>query len=190
MLKILLLEQEPGRPDALAQRLEAACCLVVARVDSVRALEAAVGDHASDIIVVDLVEPDSGLVQQIGRLGQRLDQPVAVFVEETDAGTIRAAVDAGISSFVVRGSQVERLRDALEVARARFDTEKSLRSDLASARLALADRKVIERAKGRLMKDQGFGEDEAFRMLREIAMRQNLKLIDVARRIVEQPNDP
>jgi len=189
-MNVLLLEQMAGRPDGLADRLEAAGCCVVARLDSVVAVEAALDAFDSDILVLDLVTSDSALVQKIGRIGQRQKHPVAVFVEETDAGTIRAAVDAGISSYVVRGSQVERLRDALEVARARFATEQSLRRDLASARNTLADRKVIERAKGRLMKDQGLDEDDAFRAMREIAMRRKIKIIEVARAIIEQPNDP
>ncbi len=189
-MNILLLEQKPGRPDALAERLQAAGCRVVECLDSMSALDAALDHHEADIIAVDLVTPDGALVQQIGRIGRRQSRPVAVFVECTDVGTIRAAVDAGISSYVVRGSQVERLRDALEVARARFQVEQSLRNDLASARSTLVDRKLIERAKGRLMKEQGFDEDGAFRALRQIAMRQNLKLVELARLIVDQPNDP
>lgn len=189
-MNILLLEQESDRPDPLSERLEAAGCRVVACLHKASALEAVLEQQVVDIIVLDLVSPDSHLVQQVGRIAQRNDQPVAVFVEETDVGTIRDAVDAGISSYIVRGSQVERLWDALEVARARFAIEQSLRSDLASARNTLADRKVIERAKGRLMKDQGLDEDEAFRALREIAMRRNLKIIEVARSIIEQPNVP
>ena len=184
-MNILLLEQEVDRPDPLSGRLEAAGCCVVACLNKASALESTLEQQVVDIIVLDLVTPDSDLVQHVGRIAQRNDQPVAVFVEETDVGTIRAAVDAGISSYIVRGSQVDRLRDALEVARARFSTEQSLRSDLASAQTTLADRKVIERAKGRLMKDQGLEEDDAFRALREISMRKNLKIIDVARSILE-----
>jgi response regulator NasT len=189
-MKLFLLEQVADRPDALATRLEAAGCCVIERLHSTKALETALAQQRSDILVLDLVTPDVELVQQLGQIGQRHNQPVAVFVEKTDVNTIKVAVDAGISSYIVRGSQVERLHDALEVARARFASEQSLRSDLASAKSTLVDRKVIERAKGRLMKEQGLDEDDAFRALREISMRRNCKMVEVARSILEESNDP
>ncbi|MFP6655729.1 MAG: ANTAR domain-containing protein [Myxococcota bacterium] len=189
-MRLLLLEQLANQPDPLAERLEAAGCQVLERLSSTDALESALLRQASDVLVLDLVTPDVELVQRVGQIGQRHNQPVAVFVEETDVTTIKVAVNAGISSYIVRGSQVERLRDALEVARARFASEQSLRSDLASARSTLVDRKVIERAKGRLMKEQGLDEDDAFRALREISMRRNCKMVEVARSILDQPSDP
>jgi len=183
-MRILLLEQATDRPDSLAERLEAVECHVVARALDAREFEKSLDRHDCDILVLDLVERDAALIQQVGQMGQRNNLPVAVFVEETDIGTIHAAVEAGISSYIVRGSQRERLRDALEVARARFASERALRDDLASARSTLADRKVIERAKGRLMKEQCLDEEAAYSALRAFAMRRNTKIIDVARSIL------
>jgi len=179
-MRILLLEKIQDQPDSLARRLHAAECCVLARVHDARGLERAIDEHDSNILVLGLAERDAALIQKVGQLGQLHQLPVAVFVEETDIGTIHAAVEAGISSYVVRGSQVERLSDALEVARARFASEQTLREDLASARSRLSDRKVIERAKGQLMKEQGLDEEEAYRFLREVAMGRNCKIIDVA----------
>jgi len=185
-LDILLLERDVERSGSLVAKLEAVGCRVVALLHDVTALEAALDRHAADVVVVALAVPDAKLVQRVGRIGQRRDRPVAVFVEEADAPAIQAAVGAGVSSYVVCGSRVERLRAALEVARARFANEQALREDLASVRSTLADRKVIERAKGRLMKLQGLDEDAAYRALRASAMRRNRKIIDVARSVLER----
>lgn len=183
-MMVLLLDQETGRPDSLAERLEAAGCRIVARVHDALALKKTLRRHDCDIVVLDLVERNAALIEQVGQIGQRHDRPVAVFVQETDTGTIQAALDAGISSYIVRGSQIGRLRDALEVARARFTCDRALRNDLASARSTLADRKVIERAKGQLMKEQCLDEEAAYHALRSFAMRKNIRIIDVARSIL------
>lgn len=182
-MDVLLLEQGKGH---LAELLGAVGCCVLARVGGATTLEDALDHHPADIIVLDLERPDSRLVEQVGALGQRYDRPVAVFVEETDSKSIQIAVRAGISSYVVRGADVGRLRDALEVARARFFEERSLRSELASARASLADRKVIERAKGHLMKQEGLDEQGAYDAMRKIAMRRGCQIAEVARAILER----
>ena len=181
-MDVLLLEQ--GK-EHLAELLDAAGCCVLARVDGATTLEDALDHHRADIIVLDLVRPDRRLLERAGALGQRHDRPVAVFVEETDSESIQVAVRAGISSYVVRGAHAGRLRDALEVARARFLEERNLRSELASVRASLADRKWIERAKGRLMKQDGLDEQGAYDAMRKIAMRRNCRIAEVARAILE-----
>jgi response regulator NasT len=107
-----------------------------------------------------------------------------MFVDRSDSESIRAAVQAGVSAFVVDGLSPERVRPILEVAIARFKEFQALRRELETARSTLEDRKVIERAKGILMKSRGLTEDEAFRLLRKIAMDRKLRLIAVAREIV------
>lgn len=186
-MDVLLLEQAEGKGPTLAERLAAAGCRVLSRVADAAALEAELGQHPADVIAVDLARPDEKLVEEVGALGRRFERPVAVFVERTDADAIQLAVRAGISSYVVRGSHVDRLRDALEVARARFVEERALRTELASVRSSLADRKTIERAKGRLMKQESLDEESAYDALRRLAMRRNCRIIDVARAVLEHP---
>ena len=199
-MNVILLEQEgvaagEARPDSLARRLAAAGCDLAARIGDTKALEQILVSDASagsrrkaEIVVVDLVHPDRDLVERVGGLGVEYGIPVAIFVERTDPEAIRVALRAGVSSYVVRGSEASRLRDALEVARARFDEERALREALASVRSSLADRKLIERAKGRLMEIEGLDEQTAYDFLRRMAMRRNCRVIEVARALLEGPD--
>ena len=186
-MDILLLERGEGPRPRLAERLGEAQCRVLASVRDPAALEEALDRQAPDLIVLDLESPDATLMEEVGALGRRHDRPVAVFVEETDPEAIQVAVRAGISSYVVRGAHVDRLRDALEVARARFARERALRTELASVRTSLAERKLIEQAKGRLMKREGLDEQDAYDLLRRLAMRKNCRIAEVARAILSEP---
>jgi response regulator NasT len=76
------------------------------------------------------------------------------------------------------------LRPILEVAQARFDTDRALRDELKSAQSRLSERKTIERAKGLLMKQKAIGEDEAYRLMQKLAMDKNVRLFDVAEQII------
>jgi len=182
-MDVLLLEENGGRA-LLAERLAQAGCCVRARVEDPDALEEAARAHADALLVVDVARPEHALLEQVAALARRRDRPLAVFVEHTDAESIRRAVRAGISSYVVRGAHADRLRDALEVARARFLEERALRSELHTAKTSLAHRKIIERAKGRLMQQKGLDEQSAYAAMRSLAMRRQRRLVDVARAVL------
>jgi response regulator NasT len=108
-----------------------------------------------------------------------------LFTEDRASATIQAALKAGVSAYVVAGMQPERLQPILEVAVARFEQERRLRVELESVNERLAERKVIERAKGILMKQRGVGEDQAFHLMRKLAMDRNQRLIDVAQQLID-----
>lgn len=184
-MNVVLLEERGKGAPVLAERLGAAGCRVLARLQDLRALEEALGQHTADIIVLDLPFPDRALVEKVGALARIHARPVAVFVEETDPAAIRVALRAGITSYVVRGTHADRVRDVLEVARARFVEERALREQLASARSSLVERKLIERAKGLLVKQMGFDEQQAYDAMRKIAMRRNCRIAEVARAVLE-----
>ncbi len=189
-MDVLLLEETEGGRPLLAESLTSAGCRVLARIADTRALETAVCHHATGIIVLDLARPNRPLVERVGAVGRRHDRPVAVFVEETDPKSIQVALRAGVSSYVVRGAHVDRLRDVLEVARARFAEERALRSELDSVRASLADRKLIERAKGRLMKREELDEQGAYDAMRKIAMLRNCRIVEVARAVMAEEAAP
>jgi response regulator NasT len=107
-----------------------------------------------------------------------------IAVDRSDSESIRAAVQAGVSAYVVGGLSPERVRPVLEVAIARFNEFQALRRELESAKSSLEERKVIERAKGILMKSRRLAEDEAFRLMRKMAMDRKVRLADVAREVI------
>jgi response regulator NasT len=184
-MNVIVLEQSGERPDPLASRLEAAGCHVVTRLFDASALERAIEICESDAVVLDFDDPDPDLVEAVGRIGQLRGKPIVAFVERVDPVILAVVMRLGVPGYVVRGSDVDRLRDELAIAKARFDADRALREELVAARTSLSERKVIERAKGRLMQLEGLDEPSAYRMLRDLAMRRNRRLVDVAEAILE-----
>jgi response regulator NasT len=144
-----------------------------------------IAEAAADVVLIDLENPSRDVLESIAAATGPLDRPVAMFVDRTDPDTTRAAIDAGISAYVVDGLRKERVRPILETAIARFHAFTRLRAELAATREALAERKIIDRAKGLLMKARGIGEDDAYALLRRTAMERGRKLSDIARSLVE-----
>ena len=113
-----------------------------------------------------------------------MPRPIVMFVDRTDDATMRAAISAGVSAYVVDGLTEKRVKPILDIAVARFQAFELLRHELETARLGLAERKTIERAKGILMKLRGLGEEEAYAALRSKAMNDQKKLVEVANAVV------
>ncbi|MEO8333250.1 MAG: ANTAR domain-containing protein, partial [Gallionella sp.] len=111
-------------------------------------------------------------------------RPIVMFTHDDDSEKIRAALRAGVSAYVVNGLKSERLRSIMDVAIARFDEFHSMRRNLEKAENQLAERKDIDRAKGILMKQRGWSEEESYQALRKMAMDKGMKLAEVARHVV------
>jgi response regulator NasT len=144
-----------------------------------------IAQAAADVVLIDLSNPSRDALEQIAAAAGPLDRPVAMFVDRTDPETTRAAIEAGVSAYVVDGLRRERVRPILDTAIARFHAFARLRAELAATKEALAERKVIDRAKGLLMKARGIGEEDAYALLRRTAMERGRKLSDIARSLVE-----
>ena len=112
-------------------------------------------------------------------------RPIVMFTDDTDTSHVRGAIAAGVTAYVVAGLAPERVKPVLEVALARFEHEEMMRSELAQARSQLADRKVVDRAKGLLMQRHQISEPEAYARIRKAAMDKGLKMGDIAQRIVD-----
>jgi response regulator NasT len=137
-----------------------------------------------DVVVIDLESPSRDLLEQILHVSRLVERPVALFVDQSDAAMMQAAVDAGISAYVVDGLKPERVKSVIDVAILRFNAFARLQRELSEARHELAERKTIERAKGLLMKKRNLTEEEAYALLRRTAMNEKRKLADIARSIV------
>lgn len=136
-----------------------------------------------DVIIVD-AQSDAALKKVVAATADAR-RPIVCFTEDGDKDKMHAAIEAGVSAYVVAGLSAERVKAVLDVAIARFEIDQKLRHELSETKTKLAERKVIERAKGLLMERHHCTEDEAYRKLRSLAMDKNLKLSEVAQRMLD-----
>ena len=137
-----------------------------------------------DVIIIDIENPNRDMMEHLFQLTRTVGRPIAMFVDRSDTASIEAAVDAGVSAYIVDGLKKERVKSILDMAVSRFNAFSRLQRELAEARSALEERKVVERAKGILMKMRGLSEEEAFALLRQSAMNEKKKMADIAQSIV------
>lgn len=182
--KIMLVDQHPGRSAILEQALSDAGHRVVARVEPGRNLAREVQDSQPDIIIIDMEAPGRDTLEQMREVSRDNPKPIVLFSNNRDSEYIRQAVQAGVSAYIVDGLSRERILPIVEVAMARFSEFQVLRRELEDTRAQLADRKLVEKAKGLLMKHRGLSEDEAYQSLRKTAMARNQRIADVARTLL------
>jgi response regulator NasT len=139
---------------------------------------------APDVVLIDIESPDRDALDALTLAAGPGDRPVAMFVDRSDDGVMRAAIEAGVSAYVVGGLSRERIRPVLEAAIARFHMLARLRAELAATKAALEERKLVDRAKGMLMQAKGLSEEEAYAALRRTAMAQGRKVADIARALI------
>jgi response regulator NasT len=137
-----------------------------------------------DVIVIGLENPNRDMLENLFQLSRAVRRPIAMFVDRSDRDSMEAAINAGVSAYVVDGLKRERVKPILDMAISRFNAYSRLERELEDARSALHSRKVIDRAKGLLMRTRGLSEDEAYALLRKTAMNQNRKIGEVAESLV------
>lgn len=183
-LKIMLVDQHPGRSAILEQALSDAGHRVVARIEPGRSLAREVRGSEPDIIIIDMEAPGRDTLEQMREIGRDQPKPIILFSNKRDGEYIRQAVQAGVSAYVVDGLSRERIMPIVEVAMARFREFEALRQELHETKNQLADRKVIDKAKGVLMQRKGLSEDAAYQLLRKAAMDRNMRVAEVARTLL------
>lgn len=143
-----------------------------------------VRDLAPDIVLIDMANPSRDMLEEMTLASGPLDRPVAFFVDRTDGDLTRQAIEAGVSAYVIDGLQPERVAAVMDAAIVRFQMFQRMRLELETTRRALEERKLIDRAKGILMKARGISEEEAYALMRKTAMDQGRKVVDVASALV------
>jgi response regulator NasT len=138
-----------------------------------------------DMIIIDSESDARDVLEHIVIATRDEPRPIVLFTDDQDQSSMDAAIDAGVSAYIVAGLQAERVKPVLDVALARFRRERRLLGELSDTRRQLADRKLVERAKGVLMAKSGITEEQAYQKLRSMAMNRNLKLAEVAQRILD-----
>ena len=135
---------------------------------------------APDVVLMNLGNANRDSLEEMLAVSRALARPIAMFVDQSDESMIGAAIDAGISAYVVDGLRKERVKPVLELAIRRFNAFSKLQAELHAARTELADRKTIDRAKTILMKSRDLDEPGAYALLRTTAMKQGRRIVDVA----------
>ncbi len=158
---------------------------VTATLSSPIALLKTIDELKPDVIVIDTESPSRDVLEHLVVMSQHTPRPVVMFATDSAPETIRDAVRAGVSAYVVDGLDKDRIKAIVDVAVARFEDFQSLREQLAEANLKLSERKLVERAKGLLMKSRGLDEEAAYSLLRKYAMDRKLKLSEVARQLID-----
>jgi response regulator NasT len=138
-----------------------------------------------DMIIIDSESDARDVLEHIVIATRDEPRPIVLFTDDQDPSSMDAALGAGVSAYIVAGLQAERVKPVLDVAMARFKRERRLLDELSDTRRQLADRKLVERAKGVLMARSGLTEEQAYQKLRSMAMNRNLKLGEVAQRILD-----
>ena len=180
-----LAEDLEERAETLRDGLARAGHEVVASLSSPLELLRAVDRLRPDVIVIDTESPTRDVLEHLVMVSQSSPRPIVMFASDSGGEAIREAVRAGVSAYVVDGLDAGRVDSIVEVACARFDELQRLKVELADANLKLSERKLVERAKGLLMRSRALSEDEAYHALRKLAMSKKLRLGDVAQQLID-----
>jgi len=183
-LNILVIDENCERASVLEEGLLQAGFAQVSRVSDMFNLVKRIYAIDPDVILIDLENPSRDTVEQMFQVSRVVRRPIAMFVDQSDAATTQAAVDAGVSAYVVDGLRQDRVHTILDLTVSRFNAFAKLETELEAAKSALVERKVIERAKGILMRQRNVSEDEAYTLLRRTAMSEKRKVIDIAQSVV------
>jgi two-component system, response regulator / RNA-binding antiterminator len=183
-LRILVIDDNRIRASVIEEGLLEAGYSHVTVVTETEALMRCVVETDPDMIFIDLGNPNRDSLEAAFAVSKAARRPIAMFVDRSDAAAMSAAIDAGVSAYIVDGLRKERVKPILDLAIARFNAFFRLQRELEETRSALAERKIIEKAKGILMQGKGISEQEAYDLLRKSAMRQNRKLSEIAEGLV------
>lgn len=185
MLKVMIVDNDIKRIKPLKQSLIENGFEVVAHIENDFDLQAKCCEIQPDVVIIDTESPSRDTLENICVMSMHDPRPIVMFTHDGNKEQIKLATQAGVSAYVVGTIPSERLTPVIDAAVARFEEFKSLRMELSLAKSKLDERKVVERAKGLLMKQRGLDEDAAYEMLRSMAMKRNMKLADLSNQLIE-----
>ena len=183
-LSIVIIEPDPDRAEPIMAGLRDAGDHDIRIIAGETGLARRIAELRPDVVLIDLANPSRDILEELALASGPMERPVAMFVDQSDEQLTRAAIEAGISAYVVDGLRADRLKPILDAAIARFHLFQRMRAELASMRTALEERKIIDRAKAILMKARGIDEEAAYALLRKTAMDQKRRVADIAQQLV------
>ena len=183
-LSVLIIDENRIRASIIEDGLREAGHSRVAVIHDVNEVARTIEATKPDVIVIDLENPKRDTLEHFFSLSRAIQRPIAMFVDRSDGAMIEKAVEAGVSAYVVDGLKKERVKPILDMAISRFNAFSRLTRELEQARSELEDRKIIEQAKGILMRTRNLSEADAYALLRSTAMNQNRRMVDIAQSLV------
>jgi response regulator NasT len=184
LLKIVIVDESPIRAAILEDGLREAGFSQVVHIEGTTNLLARVYAIDPDVILIDLANPSRDVLEQMFQVSRIVKRPIAMFVDQSDTASIQASVDAGVSAYIVDGLKKERMKHILDLCISRFNAFSRLQGELDRTKTALEDRKVIDRAKGILMKAKHLTEEQAYVLLRNTAMNEKKKIAEIAQSVI------
>ena len=183
-LSIVVVEKDRDRALLIVDGLREAGDFEVFVIGDEVGLARKIAQRNPDLVLIDAGNPSRDALEELTLATAPMERPVAMFVDNTDGTLTRAAIEAGMSAYVVDGLKANRLKPILDAAIARFHMVQKMRVELAETRRALEERKIIDRAKGILMRAKAIGEEEAYARMRKTAMDQGRRVAEVAQALV------
>jgi response regulator NasT len=183
-LSILIIDENRIRASIIEEGLREAGHRRVAVLHDVNEVARTIETVVPDVIVIDLENPKRDTLEHFFSLSRAVKRPIAMFVDRSDGLSIEKAVEAGVSAYIVDGLRKERVKPILDMAISRFNAFSRLTRELEQARSELEDRKLIDQAKGILMKTRGLSEADAYALLRSTAMNKNRRIVEIAQSLV------
>ncbi len=183
-LAVLVIDENRIRASIIEAGLREAGHDDVTVIHDINGIARRIAEINPDVIVIDLENPNRDMLENMFQLSRAVKRPVAMFVDRSDLASIEAAVEAGVSAYIVDGLKRERVKPILDMAVSRFNAYSRLTRELEEARSELEGRKLVDRAKRILMKSRGLSEEDAYALLRRTAMNQNRKLAEIAQSLV------
>lgn len=183
-MRIAIVDESAARASVIHEGLASLPDCEIFVLTERRGLVARIGEIAPDIVLIDLGNPSRDVLEEYFAVSRALARPIAMFVDESDADSITASIEAGVSAYVVDGMAAHRIRSLLDLTVRRFNAFARLQAELAEARGRLADRDAVDKAKRILMDSRKLPENEAYAEMRRAAMNQNRRIADIAEAII------
>lgn len=183
-MRIAIIDTSTTRAAIISDGLREAGLTDLAVIDPRGPLAAQVEAARPEVVLINLENPSRDMLEDFFAMSRALARPIAMFVDQSDADATMAAVDAGVSAYIVDGLAKARIKPILDLAVRRFQAFSRLQDELAEAKSALADRAAIDKAKAILMKRRGIDEPAAYALLRGHAMSSNRRIAEVADAII------
>ncbi len=188
MLRVLVIDESRIRAAEICAGLALAGHSVAAVLPSAIDLVKHVEATHPDVILIETGSPTRDTLEHLSVLDRAHPRPIVMFTQDADSQAIRRAVQAGVSAYVVDGLDLSRIKPVIDVALAQFELHQALRDELAESNRKLFERKLVDRAKGLLMKARSLSEDDAYHTLRKLAMDRGKSIALVSQDVIDMAN--